>query len=148
MLSHVCSRFRVLVVSSVHLWNRISPSMHSEAISTCFDRCGATGIQIVINTRNCAGLATFIPAAIEKSHLWRKFAHNCTSMTSSLADFIRHLNSVGEWRLQAPNLIAPTTFPSRRSLPEFRVVPERRRSGLRAFLFDMVHTPASYHGDQ
>ncbi len=41
MLSHVCSRFRVLVVSSVHLWNRISPSMHSEAISTCFDRCGS-----------------------------------------------------------------------------------------------------------
>ncbi len=28
-------------------------------------------------------------------------------MTSSLADFIRHLNSVGEWRLQAPNVISP-----------------------------------------
>ncbi len=39
-LSHICSRFRTLIMSTFNLWNRISPSMRMEAISSCFTRCG------------------------------------------------------------------------------------------------------------
>ncbi len=47
-LSHVCSRFRTLALSTFNLWNCIAPSMRTEAISSCVARCGPEGGNIII----------------------------------------------------------------------------------------------------
>ncbi|KLO14096.1 hypothetical protein SCHPADRAFT_939868 [Schizopora paradoxa] len=73
-LSHVCSRFRGLIISAAEFWRRITPQMHPEVVSMCFSRCGA-GVQIVISTSYQGELQDFARSVVTKARLWRRFEY-------------------------------------------------------------------------
>ncbi len=81
-LSHVCSRFRTLALSTPKLWNRIAPSMRIVAISSCVARCGTEGVQIIIPASSFhEDLSTFALRIAEEAYLWRRFELVCKDLS-------------------------------------------------------------------
>ncbi|KLO14097.1 hypothetical protein SCHPADRAFT_332759 [Schizopora paradoxa] len=76
VLSHVCSRFRTLVLTTPSHWNRISSLMNLEAINTCFLRCGSAGVHIAMSA-SCLEEGddyAFWRRISDEAHLWHHFA--------------------------------------------------------------------------
>ncbi|KLO08227.1 hypothetical protein SCHPADRAFT_1001087 [Schizopora paradoxa] len=73
-LSHVCSRFRNVVLRVADVWNCVSPSMHPDAVSTCFDRCGPSGFNVLFSGGSFEkDNHSFFRQIAEKAHLWNRF---------------------------------------------------------------------------
>ncbi len=88
-LSHVCSRFRTLIISAFDLWNRVSPSMRMDAISSCFFRCGPAGVEIFGSTCSFQGdLFPFVERVTNKVHVWRRFEYCCGQSELSVRRFL------------------------------------------------------------
>ncbi len=105
-LSHVCSRFRRLITSSIGVWSHICPLMCAEAISTCLARCGVAGARIYLSNSSFEEhLVPFIQTIKDSAPSWRHFAHTCDDLASS--DFPSHILKLGVIRNQTFQLDAP-----------------------------------------
>ncbi len=95
-LSHVCSRFRQLVVSSPCLWDRVCPKMHFGAISSCFARCGRNA-EVYFSTPSytTGDLRQFMTTIIRSSKLWRRLVVDCDKH-GGLCLFTEEIKRVGE----------------------------------------------------
>ncbi|KLO14083.1 hypothetical protein SCHPADRAFT_889556 [Schizopora paradoxa] len=100
-LSHVCSRFRRLVVTTVDLWNRVSPLMNPLAIAACLDRCGTSGVDIYISSMmDLDVISPLIALTMCQTNLWRRFIHVCDDLTYSA--FSSQVGKLGELCKQSP----------------------------------------------
>lgn len=81
-LSHVCRRFRDIIVSFSTFWRRISPSMKPAIVSASFERCTSGSIPFEVYLRSPISpthiIDSFLRRAINNRHLWKRFAHDWT----------------------------------------------------------------------
>lgn len=88
-LSHVCSRFRSVILSTVELWNRVSSSMHPDAISACLERCGPSGAAIITRLSPGADSIFHFARIAGSTHLWNNFKLACHDPHSLVHDLYR-----------------------------------------------------------
>jgi len=84
-LSHVCQRFRRVLVTIPTLWNRILSAMPKDMVTTCCCRFAIANVEVTLEhpTRHLAHLTasgselidSFIPTAASSSSYWRSYVH-------------------------------------------------------------------------
>ncbi|KLO14081.1 hypothetical protein SCHPADRAFT_332546 [Schizopora paradoxa] len=105
-LSHVCSRFRRLVISSPYLWDRVCPRMHIGSVTSCFARCGRNAeVHFSTSPYDRKVLRHFSSIITSNSSLWRRLIVDVTHGGQNL--FTEQIEQLDEETILMRHLSVP-----------------------------------------